>query len=194
MDSSICDGPHLEMLFVDDLVLHVNKNQLQQWYDAGSLQKADVFACLFQLNHCPLQFKSERMHKNAANQITIAQALCIKSSDWICLMSFLKVSTFENFNPEQIRVLDTISTKLGGIPSVDSCFEDYCKSLIQSKQHKWSNPQTPAEDKNNLFIWRTYLMHCFPDNSEFSVTCPCSPVCVYARKPRQSLHQSSSAE
>lgn len=177
----------LELVFCDDKCAFVAKPFLQKHYDDGSLTGADIFAALFNLTNCSLHFKKCHMETNDDGQVTLLQYLSISFHDWSCFVKFLKTQSFITMSTLDIERLHLISTKLGGIPSIDACFEQYCNREKELQRLKILNPMRPSDDIEGLYTWGTFLKHDFPPSCGYSVTCDSSISCVYGRKKKDKL-------
>ena len=127
------------LIFSDNEIYPLNKEELKNLYLNGNLKDSNIFAELFKLNNT--NFKEENMIKDKSGYISICKFLNITGKNWSKFLTFIKSGRL-NYS-EDLETLKIISNKLGGIPFIDN----YSIKEIY-------NPTDPKDDYKEKYIWK----------------------------------------
>ena len=121
------------------------KSELQDMYDNGNLQGAEVFGILFNLKKH--EFKVIDPQVDDEGFITIFKDFDVRFSEFNNLLNFLKYGTAD---PIVFHDILSVANKFGGIPKLNEYILNY-------EEKEFYNPMNPNEDIEQLYTWETLV-------------------------------------
>jgi hypothetical protein len=154
---------------------------LDELKNSDKLKNANIFNRLFCFDNG--EFAKEDMNKDEDGTCTLFKDYDISNNNWLSFLHFIRngrvvfdmCNIIENEKERKsyqklfVQELNTQSAsgiflKFGPIPSFDEYLESCLKNGKVKLEKNASNPMTPEEDVNKLYIWTSD--HARPDESD----------------------------
>ena len=145
------------LIFTNNEKCVFNRDLLINHYKNGKLKGAEIFALLFKLKKN--NFNNDEMIIDKNNNITLCKYLEISFSNWNIFMNFLKNREMPINTSYTISILDLISNKFGGIPSIDNY-----------KENIYYNPQNPKDDYKQKYTWKVDYVFNSKNYKDYEMT------------------------
>ena len=135
----------IKIKFVGGRKSIILKSELQDMYDNGNLQGAEVFGILFNLKEHG--FKVIDPQVDEENYITIFKDFNVSFSEFNNLLNFLKYGYADQ---EVFPDILSVANKFGGIPKLNEYILNY-------EEKEFYNPINPEQDIKQLYNWKTLV-------------------------------------